>query len=418
MAADEFLGPLNLRRTQHAKLTAELRTVQERCSSLARSIDDHRRHDVGADRKSITALEAKLSALAGTIALQEAAKEALDAGAKAARASQVNLLQFRRFFSVEQKQLRVEDRRLREQLSKALEDISKSKAALARTTEAKVATTTRLLAYDAFNAEQVSIQLREAEAEAQRIVALQAPLADEIQRMEAQVRPQLEEYRRLRAKVAATSADIQAATRFDEQLRNAANGAERARIHQECEAKFGTGKPGQVIRDRSAQKLPLEKNVQKIERRIHAELQKLDRVIEHLIIDGNNICYEGQKFIGFGALQALLGQVQDRFRITVIFDASIRRLMQTDDQGIALRLGERCTPRVSPTRSSADEYLMKVAGEAPGSFILSNDRFAEFQDYDVVRSGRVLRFMVADGRLMVNDLDVTTDFSLAPSPAA
>ena len=43
------------------------------------------------------------------------------------------------------------------------------------------------------------------------------------------------------------------------------------------------------------------------------------------------------------------------------------------------------------------------------AFILSNDRFAEYHDYSAVKSGRLFRFLIADGKLMANDIDVTVN---------
>lgn len=50
---------------------------------------------------------------------------------------------------------------------------------------------------------------------------------------------------------------------------------------------------------------------------------------------------------------------------------------------------------------------MKLAGKDKNAFVLSNDRFAEYHDYDVVKSRRVLRFLIADGMFMANELDIS-----------
>lgn len=136
-------------------------------------------------------------------------------------------------------------------------------------------------------------------------------------------------------------------------------------------------------------------------------LQKLHRNISHLLIDGNNACYEGgDLFIGLRAISALLRSLGAPYKITVVFDASIRSLLKTDPQGIERALGPTVSTHVVPSGTAADEYLLKLADKDDGAFILSNDRYAEYHDYDVVRSGRLLKFMIADGKLMVNDLDI------------
>jgi len=49
---------------------------------------------------------------------------------------------------------------------------------------------------------------------------------------------------------------------------------------------------------------------------------------------------------------------------------------------------------------------MRLVGKDQGVFTLSNRRFAEYQDYDVVKSRCVLRFLIANGALMVRKLDI------------
>ena len=62
---------------------------------------------------------------------------------------------------------------------------------------------------------------------------------------------------------------------------------------------------------------------------------------------------------------------------------------------------------VAPSKTAADEYLLKLVGKNKSTFILSNDRFGEYHDYDVVNSGRVLRFLIAGGKFIANDFDIS-----------
>lgn len=412
MASDEFLEPLDRRRARLARIEADLRSTRQRASTLDGAIAKYLSYDTDADRRLSAALQARRSTLSRTLDLQSAAIQALEGARQRNKEKRVNLLSFRKFFSSEQKQLRIAAREVRVELSMARKAIEKTRAALGETIHSHSEAERRLSAHAAFDMADARKQLADAEAEARRIMALREPLAAEIQRMEAKVGVHLAEYRRLKAELATIQSEIRAASGFEDRLSEAASGAERARIHQECEARFGTGKPAQVIRSRAGRRRQIENNIPKIGRRIHEELLKFDRTIKRLVIDGNNLCYEGQAFIGLGALQALIGKIKSRFDIVIVFDASIRRLMKNNDQEIRSLLGTGPTIHVSPTRSAADEFLMKIVGDDPHSFILSNDRFAEFHDYDVVRSGRVLRFMIAEGRIMVNTLDVTEELTV------
>ena len=93
---------------------------------------------------------------------------------------------------------------------------------------------------------------------------------------------------------------------------------------------------------------------------IRDELQKLERTIGHLLIDGNNACYERQSFIGLSAISALLRELGGRYRTTVVFDASIRAMLKTDTQGIERALGKSHNTYVPPTKAAADEYLLSL----------------------------------------------------------
>ena len=85
-------------------------------------------------------------------------------------------------------------------------------------------------------------------------------------------------------------------------------------------------------------------------------------------------------------------------------------MLRTDTQGVERTLGTSVNTHVAPTKTAADEYLMKLADQDSNTFILSNDRFAEYHDYDVVKSGRVLRFLIAGGKIMANDIDISVNF--------
>jgi hypothetical protein len=229
-------------------------------------------------------------------------------------------------------------------------------------------------------------------------------------RIEAKIRPHTQELDRLKSELATLNADIARASRFEQGLSSAANTYERAMIHKECEEKFGTGSPKQVISDRRGKIRSLDNNIPKLERRIREELEKLERTIGHLLIDGNNACFERQSFIGLRAISALLRELGGRYKTTVVFDAKIRAMLKTDTQGIERALGTSVNTHVAPTKSAADEYLLKLADQDNSAFILSNDRFAEYHDYAAVKSGRLFRFLIADGKLMANDIDVSVNF--------
>jgi hypothetical protein len=411
MVSGELLEPLTQRRDRLTRLKEQLRTLNERQVALTKSIDDHNSFSPEVERQRIASLNISCGALAETIRQTETAKAPLEAKLRPIQDAQVNLLKFWKYFAADQRSLRFQSDRLKAEILPLEQRLRDDKAELSKKIEATRTADKRILDHAAFNLDQAVRQLSEVNGAANTVAADQKSLAEDIARIERKIQPHLQEYDRLKSEVSALEADIDAANRFDQKLSNAANSYEKAMIHQECEAKFGNGSPKKIVSIRSGQLRSLANNIPKLERRIRDELQKSERIIRHLLIDGNNVCYEGQTFIRLTALCALLEALRDRFKVTVVLDASIRKLMNTDTQGIERLLGQTVTTHVAPTKTAADEYLLKLAGKDEHTFILSNDRYAEFHDYDAVKTGRLLRFMIADGRLMANDLDVTVHFS-------
>ncbi|RYF20735.1 MAG: hypothetical protein EOO77_07430 [Oxalobacteraceae bacterium] len=217
----------------------------------------------------------------------------------------------------------------------------------------------------------------------------------------------IDEYDRLRQEARNLSSQISKAEHLDLELSHASNGYERAKIHEQCESQFGDGSPKRIIRDAKGKLRSVNNNIPKLERRIKDAIQKSERIVSHLIIDGNNACYDSGTFIQLRAVRALVNWAKENCRVTVVFDSSIRRNLKADDSDIRRYLGSSVSVYVSPTKTAADEYILKLAGTDPHTFVLSNDRYAEFHDYDAVAAERVLRFLVADDRIMVNDLDLS-----------
>ncbi|MBZ2195395.1 hypothetical protein [Occultella gossypii] len=216
--------------------------------------------------------------------------------------------------------------------------------------------------------------------------------------------------------------DVSEAKRLDGRISHASNSCERAILHEECSDRFGPSSPRAVIRDRSAairrgrtslqhtmrRTAGVERDISKVERRIHEVAIRASRIIRALIIDGNNLCYERDRFIGLSALRPLCQRLAESYDLTVVFDASIRRLMRTSDGALRKEL-PRTNVHVVSSRGKADETLLHAARDH-FVFVLSNDRFAEYRDLAVVADGRVIRHEILNGHIMVHDLSVDEPF--------
>lgn len=410
MTSIDLLEPLRRRRSRLERLADQVKALDRGRDELQRAIADYKAFRPEIEKGRIDSLEITATNLSRKIADQEVNKTNLDRRLHSATAAKVNPLVVWKYFSAEQKQLRSEASHLALELFSSKQQLSKDQGTLEKVRSDINAARKRISDHANFDLNSSEMRLSSLGPEIERLKSAHAADNAELVRIETKIRPHTQELDRLKSELATLNADIARANRFEQDLSSAANSYERAMIHKECEEKFGTGSPKQVISDRRGKIRSLENNIPKLERRIREELQKLERTISHLLIDGNNACYEGQSFIGLRAISALLRELSGRYKTTVVFDASIRAMLKTDTQGVERALGTSVNTHVAPTKSAADEYLLKLADQDNSAFILSNDRFAEYHDYSAVKSGRLFRFLIADGKLMANDIDVSVNF--------
>ena len=410
MASSEFLRPIQKRRDRLSELESQLQILRDRHEELEQAVRNFKAYLPEVERDKLVLLDAKATEISLEIADLERSKALLDMQLKDVRSKQVSPVLFWKLFNEDQKELRTEATRLRKKVNAVVQNLENDKSTLSETNYQTELAKKRLAEHGNFDLENTVRLLSGIPMSIDRTKTDQAATSAELIRMETLIRPHLQEHERLQSEVSTLNSEIAAAEVFNRNLDAASNGYERKKIHEQCESRFGTGRPADVVNDRRGKARRLENNIPKLERRIREELAKSDRNIEHLLIDGNNVCYEGQTFIELRALIALLAVLADQFAITVVFDASIRSLLKASTQDIKRRLGPSVATHIAPTKTGADEYLLKLAGNIKSTFILSNDRYAEYHDFDAVKSGRVLRFLIADGKLMANDLDISANY--------
>jgi predicted nucleic acid-binding Zn-ribbon protein len=238
----------------------------------------------------------------------------------------------------------------------------------------------------------------------------------------------------LRSAVERCERDIAKAKRLDKALTDAYDGSERYQVHQESEDEFGDGSPRRVLGDRRRKlnearkelstlerRIPgIERNVAKAKERVATIVTRGTRDVRAIVIDGNNLCYAGEKFIGTAALRPLCVRLSKNYDVTVVFDNSIRRLLSGSDNEKNWLSEEdvrtRCpgaTVHVVAARTQADETILATA-VGPSVYVLSNDRFAEFRDKPPVREKRLLTHEILDKQVFVHDLDISLTFTPGP----
>lgn len=214
----------------------------------------------------------------------------------------------------------------------------------------------------------------------------------------------------LKIRLARLESDIAKADIFDQRLSSAQNSYEKAKIHEECCRTFdGDGKPGQIKQKKLRELQPIRRNLEKVEARLIRIGQLASRTISTLVIDGNNLCYEGRDFIGLEPLYAVTYALADNYRVIVVFDASIRHLMRMSDLLIAHGFPREVRVHVVASRQAADQTVLETASAAD-AYVISNDRFRDFTDKSAVSDHRLIRHEIVAGRVFVHDLNLTVEF--------
>lgn len=229
---------------------------------------------------------------------------------------------------------------------------------------------------------------------------------------------------RLRSELSRLEGQIGEAERFDKKISGAANSYERAKLHQECERRFGDGSPRAAIRAIRSQTRSLSSSIGDHERqigRIRRDMAKTEqrltklaavaaRDIDALIIDGNNCCYQGNHFIGLAALIPMTESLAERYAVTVVFDAAIRRLLGVSDDDVRAAF-PAVEVHVVASRTKADETILDAADE-PTAWVVSNDRFGDYRDKKAVKEDRLIRHEIVSGRIFVHDLGVNESLAM------
>lgn len=180
--------------------------------------------------------------------------------------------------------------------------------------------------------------------------------------------------------------------------------------HQQSQARLGNSSPGYFLRDARRELRGVERDLDKLTRRLADTVRLADLQIEEIVLDGLNLCYEDRRFVGLGALTSLARALAARHAVVVYLDSDARSLLRLNDRAIADRFDSRVRVRVTPTGTKADELLLRHAQDRPDCFVISNDRFGDYPDMAAVRERRILRHEIADGRVTVPDLQLSAAY--------
>lgn len=179
------------------------------------------------------------------------------------------------------------------------------------------------------------------------------------------------------------SLDLETAENLKIRLESATNGYERKCIHQESERIFQESNPNKVVVNLKKRKRYLDKNIDKVDKEIKEKVKILTTNIDLIIIDGNNVCYKKDKFIGDIALKALVtalleSEITNKSRILICFDNGISKLLSSTKKDVEdsfKSISEKIEVLIS--NGKADKTIINAA-EKSNTFIISNDRFVDY----------------------------------------
>lgn len=230
-------------------------------------------------------------------------------------------------------------------------------------------------------------------------------------RLDEELRYPLSEERVVRERVSTLQRTMREADSFDKALSVAPSSYDKAMIHEKCKSALGEGSPGKVRRACQNQLDSAERDLKKIQVRLQKIHDKAVRVIKRVVIDGNNLCYEGRKFIGLSALVAAANKLIGKHDVLVVFDSDIRGLLKIQERAIASQFPDGVQVHVVASKAKADEMVLDSA-EDDKNYVVSNDRFVEYPEKSAVRANRLIRHEILNGTIRIYDLDVSEEYEL------
>lgn len=250
-------------------------------------------------------------------------------------------------------------------------------------------------------------------------VRLRCELEEVTRRMheaDEQLREPLHELSRYLARQRELQRGLEQAQQLDRQISQARSGYDRRTLHAQCERLLGNSRPSQVVRERQRELDSVQRSIAKLNERLLVIRERVSKTIAALVIDGNNLCYRQQTFLGLAPVQALAAVLVPRYRVTVVFDGSIRRLLGESDRAIAAQFNPVVTVHIVANNAKADETVLDAAVDAH-TFVVSNDRFVDFPGKPAVKGKRLIGHEILNGMVLVHELNVAERFHARPASA-
>lgn len=395
---------------RHSAIQRQVRSTEDEREECSQQLVWHSTFDLGAEAEALAAskreAERTRSAIDGLKERRnsEAAKEGqLSHDAKLG-------LDPRRWFSAERIQHAKQRDEARERLARLDKDIAKHEAEVAKALQVCQQRQAQLDKYRGLNPLELKAKLRALDLRLEQLRPELAKLLADKQRVDALLSAPLLEQHQLTERIARLEREMALAENLERSLSDASNSYERAMVHEECSKAFdGESGPGRVKQKKQRDMQAVRRNLEKVEARLRQIGQLASRPISTLVLDGNNLCYEGQEFIGLAPLHALSYALAGSYHVIVVFDASIRKLLRMNDQQVRYGFPRKVWVHIVASRQTADQTVLESASPLD-AYVISNDRFRDFTDKAAVSGQRLIRHEIVAGKVFIHDLNLAVAF--------
>lgn len=223
--------------------------------------------------------------------------------------------------------------------------------------------------------------------------------------------PIIDQISRYKSDIEKAKDNIRRAQSMNQRLERAGNSYERAMVHRECESLFGDGSPSNVIRKQENLVRQYEKDLDKTRKRAAQVGNKAARDIKRIVIDGNNLCYERNKFVGLAPLITLTKWLhQEEYKVIVVFDSAIRSQLKSNDKDIGAQFEDGVNVHIVASKQLADGTILDIASNDKFCYVISNDRYGEYKEKEAVVYSRIIQHEIVEKRIMIHDLGFSQSY--------
>ena len=162
----------------------------------------------------------------------------------------------------------------------------------------------------------------------------------------------------------------------------------------------------------------LEQKIKPLERAVAKYKFKIARIAKIssfqpkvVIVDGSNLCFDQKNNkIGFRALDVLIPELCQLFKVIIVFDNGILGALRVGAEALRQRFSS-AEVIIAGKDELADALVLNAAEFDKSALVISNDKFSEYREKRVVKEGGVHGFKVLNNTLQLDTLNIVLPLS-------